>query len=107
MGLVALLAAPVLANPPVSLLAAGVLYGDAPCDFSADVLVGSTYYRVIMDSGSSFFAIADVGCTSGCAGVSPLYSGPTSGSFSAAYGSGSIAGAVRTSDLGYRTSLGL
>jgi hypothetical protein len=83
---------------PLSVLGAGPLYGDADCDFSADVVIGGQTFRLIMDSGSSFPAVASSTCTpaTGCpANVTPLYPGAYTGSFTAVYGSGSITGGVR------------
>jgi hypothetical protein len=74
-------------------LAATVLYGDQNCGYSIPFTIGGSVYRLLLDTGSSNMAIATTQCTSGCAGVSPLYSGYlTATQVSSYYASGSFLG---------------
>ena len=75
-----------------SKLGAGILYGNPDCDYVAEINLDDGYYRVIMDSGSSFLAVAGLGCS--CGSASKYWADGSSGSFVANYGSGSLQGGV-------------
>ena len=76
-----------------SKLGAGVLYGNPNCDYVAEITIDDGNYRVIMDSGSSFLAVAGLGCA--CGTASRYWAGGSSSSFVASYGSGNLQGGVR------------
>jgi len=70
------------------------LAGSNGCDYTAPVVIGGSTYNLIIDSGSSNFAIATTKCTN-CASITPSYSGTlTSTSVSLQYGSGSFSGDI-------------
>jgi len=86
-------------------LGASPLIGDPNCAYSVHVSLDGTVYSLVLDSGSANTAVASSACGSGCDGVSPVFSWPSSGgggsSGTVAYGDGSsIAGPSTTGLFG-------
>jgi len=70
------------------------LLGSNGCDCTAPVVIGGQTFNLIIDSGSSNFAVAASTCTN-CNSISPEYSGAlTSNSVTLRYGSGSFTGTI-------------
>ena len=70
------------------------LTGSNGCDYAASVTIAGLTYDLIIDSGSSNFAVAASSCTN-CDGISPLYAGSlTSTTVNLQYGSGSFDGSI-------------
>jgi len=68
------------------------LYGSNGCDYTAAIIIKNQTYNMIIDSGSSNFAVVTTSCSE-CSGLSPQYSGAlTTNQVGVQYGSGSISG---------------
>jgi len=75
-------------------VAAVNLLGSNDCDYTFPVTMDGQTFNMIVDTGSSNFAVAAVGCST-CTGITPLFNGTlTTTPIEVDYGSGAIAGKI-------------